>query len=125
MKEKFYRCNMCGNLIDMVVDSTVVPVCCGKAMQELVANTSDGATEKHVPSVKVEKDVVHVQVGSTIHPSTEAHHIVFVVLVTDKGVHRKYLEVGKDPIVEFAVHQEKPLEVYEYCNLHGLWKTKL
>ena len=89
MKEvKFYRCNHCGNIIEKIVDSGVSVICCGEEMTELVPNTTDAATEKHVPVVAVEGSKVTVQVGSVAHPMTEEHYIQWICLVTSKGIQR-------------------------------------
>lgn len=123
---KFYLCNHCKNVVEMVVDHKVTPFCCGTAMQELVANTVDAAKEKHVPVVSVSGNTVNVVVGDVLHPMTEAHLINFIVLVTTNGVYRKDLTPSDEPKASFTLAEgEKALEVYEYCNLHGLWKTSV
>ena len=92
----------------------------------LKANTTDAALEKHVPEVTVEGNKVHAVVGSTIHPMTEAHRIAFIALVTDQNAVMKKLEHAGAPEADFALAEgEKPLAVYEFCNLHGLWKKDL
>ena len=124
MKEtRFYICNRCGNLIEMINDSGVNPVCCGEKMTELVAGTVEASLEKHVPVVTYEGNTVKVEVGSVLHPMSEEHSITWVYLQTDKGGQRKCLEVGKAPVVTFALADEKPVAAYAYCNLHGLWKS--
>lgn len=122
---KFYVCKHCNNLAGMIHESGVKMVCCGDPMTELVANTSDGATEKHVPVVQVIGNKVSVQVGSVAHPMLEEHHIAWVYLQTEKGGQRKNLKLGEVPEAEFTVMDDKPVAVFEYCNLHGLWKTQL
>lgn len=121
------RCKHCGKVIELLPGSHGCPTkCCGEPMEELVANSIDASKEKHVPAVNVESNVVSVVVGETIHPMMEAHHIGFIYLVTDKNVYRKDLKVNEEPKAEFALlGEEKPLVVYEYCNLHGLWKKEL
>ena len=126
MKElKFYRCTHCGNIVQMVNDSGVVPFCCGEAMTLLVANTSDGAGEKHVPAVTVEENLVKVQVGEVIHPMLPEHHIEWIYLQTENGGQLKYLPVNGAPVAEFTLHEDTLIAVYEYCNLHGLWKYEV
>lgn len=122
---KFYRCNHCGNIIQMIEDHQVVPVCCGEPMELLVANTSDGATEKHVPYVKMEDGVLHVQIGSVEHPMLPEHHIDWIYVQTSKGGQMKYLKVSEPPVAAFKLHDEEVVAVYEYCNLHGLWKLDM
>ena len=123
--QKFFRCKHCGNLIGMLHDSGQPIVCCGEPMQELIANTSDGATEKHVPVVTVDGDAVHVIVGSVEHPMTDAHYIQWIYLKTEKGGQRKCLTSSDKPAASFKVTDDKPVAVYEYCNLHGLWVKEL
>ena len=123
---KIFKCNHCGNIFEVVNDAKVVPVCCGEPMRELKANTTDAAQEKHVPEVSVEGNLVKVKVGSVEHPMTEEHHIAFIYLETENGVARKDLDHTGKPEAVFALAEgEKPLAVYEYCNLHGLWKKEL
>ena len=123
---KIFKCNHCGNIFEVVNDAKVVPVCCGEPMRELKANTTDAAQEKHVPEVSVEGNLVKVKVGSVEHPMTEEHHIAFIYLETENGVARKDLDhTGKPEAVFALAEDEKPVAVYEYCNLHGLWKKEL
>ena len=122
---KFYVCPHCGNLVEMVNDAGVNPVCCGQKMKELVPNTVEASGEKHKPAVKVGENIVEVNVGSVDHPMVDVHWIEWVQLVTDKGSYRKELNPGEAPNVKFLLSGEKPLAVYAYCNLHGLWKTDL
>lgn len=120
---KFYLCERCKNLVEVVYETPVPLMCCGQKMTELVPNTVDAATEKHVPEVTVEGNVVKAQVGSVEHPMEDKHYIMFILLETDQGVRRKDLKPGEKPVAEFALLEgEKPVAVYEYCNLHGLWK---
>lgn len=92
----------------------------------LKANSTDAALEKHVPAVTVDGNKVHVEVGSTLHPMTEAHHIAFICLITDQKAELKRLDPLGKPIADFVLADgEKAVEVYEYCNLHGLWVKKI
>ena len=122
---KFYECKHCGQIIEIVNDSFVPVTCCGEQMVEMVPNTSDGAGEKHVPVATVEGNTVKVNVGAVDHPMVDAHYIPWVVLETCCGVYRKALKPGDAPTVTFTFGDEKPVAVYAYCNLHGLWKTEL
>ena len=122
---KFYICEKCGNIIEKIENSGVSVVCCGQKMTELVAGTVEASREKHIPVATVDGDKVTVTVGSVLHPMSEEHLINWVCLETDKGVHRKHLVSGDEPSVAFAVVNEKPVAVYAYCNLHGLWKCEL
>ena len=120
--QKFYICKKCGNLIGFVDNQGVPVVCCGQKMDELVPNTVDAATEKHIPDVSVDKDSVIVKVGTDPHPMLEEHHISFVYLQTKQGGQRKKLDIGSKPEVQFKLVDDILISVYAYCNLHGLWK---
>ena len=127
---KFYICKHCGNLIGMVQDSGVNPVCCGDDMGELVPTTGDASGEKHLPGVTVESDDrgmrVHVAIGSVAHPMTAAHLINWIFVETNKGGRRRVLSASDKPEASFMLNSdEMPIAVYAYCNLHGLWKTAL
>ena len=124
-KNKFYICEHCLNLIGMIHDSGVPMMCCGQKMTKLEPGTVEASHEKHIPVVSVEGNMVKVVVGSVEHPMIEEHSILWVYLQTDKGGQRKCLEVGKAPVVTFALSDEKPIAVYAYCNLHGLWKAEI
>ena len=122
---KFYICPHCKNLVEMVHDAGVKPVCCGQKMDELVPNTVDASGEKHIPAVTVSDDIVEVNVGSVDHPMVDVHWIEWIQLNTNKGRYRKVLKPGEAPKVSFLLKDEKPLAVYAFCNLHGLWMTEL
>lgn len=124
-KTKFYICPHCGNLVEMVNDAGVKLVCCGQKMTELVPNTVEASGEKHIPVVTVENGVVTVNVGSVDHPMAEEHFIQWVYLETEQGGQRKYLKPGEAPHAVFQLGNDKAVAVYEYCNLHGLWKTEI
>lgn len=126
MKEqKFFRCSHCGNMVAMMFESGARIVCCGEEMAFLDPNTKDGAREKHIPEVEIKGDEVRVQIGSVIHPMTEAHYIEWVYVQTDKGGHVHYFNPGDEPICRFRLVDEKVVAVFEYCNLHGLYKVDL
>ena len=123
MEMKFYRCEVCGQII-AVIKKTAVPVmCCGKRMTEIVPGTTDASVEKHVPVYRVEGNKVYVTVGAAEHPMTEAHYIEWVALQTKSGNQRKMLQPGDEPKVCFSICEGDEVEaVYAYCNLHSLWK---
>lgn len=123
--QKFFICKHCGNLAGLIEGHGVPMICCGEEMQELVPNTVEASTEKHLPEVKVSGDRVDVQIGSVPHPMTEEHYIQFVYLETDRGGQRKCLKPGESPNISFVVADDKPVAVYAYCNIHGLWKTDI
>ena len=124
MELKFFRCNHCGNIIVKIKDSSVPVVCCGENMQELVPGTTDAAVEKHLPVYEVNGSSVSVTVGSVLHPMLPEHSINWICLQTNKGFQLKYLNPGEEPKAVFALADGAKVEaVYEYCNLHGLWKA--
>lgn len=123
---KFYRCEKCGKIVEMIKSSPCPTMCCGEAMVELVPGTSDGAHEKHVPAVTVDGNTVSVKVGEVEHPMMEAHYIMWIVLETKQGIQRKALNPGEKPEALFAlVEGDEAVAAYEYCNLHGLWKAEI
>ena len=122
--QKFYICKHCGNVVGMIKDAGVNPVCCGEKMEEIVANTVDAAKEKHVPVVTVDNNKVIVRVGEVEHPMTAEHSIEWIYIKTVEGGQRKALT--DKPEAEFMITEsDKVLEAYAYCNLHGLWKVEL
>ena len=123
--KKFYICEKCGNLVESINNSGVPMMCCGQKMTALEPGTVEASHEKHIPVVSVDNGTVKVAVGSVEHPMAAEHSILWVYLETDAGVYRKPLEVGKPPVAEFTVGNEKPVAAYAYCNLHGLWKTDI
>ena len=124
MATKFYKCNRCGNVVEKVVDSKVPVVCCGEQMQELIPNTVDASNEKHVPVVtRLDDNHIKVEVGSVPHPMLPEHHIAFIYVETEIGGIRINLKDKPEAVV--CTCSERPIAVYEYCNLHGLWKTEL
>jgi len=123
--QKFFICEHCGNFVGFVQNNKVPLHCCGEEMKELVANTVEASQEKHLPSVKVSGNELHVEVGSVLHPMEEAHYIKFIYVETENGGQRKTLKIGAEPKADFCFKDDKPVAVYEYCNLHGLWKTEL
>ena len=122
---RFYKCDICGNLTGLIVRSGAPLSCCGQSMTELVPNTVEASTEKHLPAVTVSANGISVQVGSVPHPMEEGHHITFVYAETENGGQRKCLDIGAEPKCSFTFTEDKPVAVYAYCNLHGLWETKV
>lgn len=123
---KLLKCPICGNIVEMIEDKGVPVMCCGKPMVELNANTTDGAVEKHVPVVEINGDILTVKVGSVEHPMLEEHYITMVLVEFDNRVLRVNLKPNEKPEAVFALNGYKEnVNVYEYCNLHGLWKTEV
>ena len=124
MAVKFYKCRHCGNVVEKVVDSRVPVVCCGEKMEELIPNTVDASNEKHVPVVtRLDDDTIKVEVGSVPHPMLPEHHISFIYVETENGGIKANLKDKPEAVI--CTCTETPVAVYEYCNLHGLWKTEL
>ncbi len=123
-EKRFFICKHCGNLIGTIENSGVIPVCCGDPMTELVPNTVEASNEKHLPVISVSGNLVTVEVGSVEHPMVEEHFIKWVFIQTKSGGQRKCLTPGNKPKVTFALENDELVAAYEYCNLHGLWKTE-
>jgi superoxide reductase len=124
MATRFYKCRHCGNVIVKFVDSKVPVVCCGEKMEELVPNTVDASGEKHVPVVtRIDDCRIRIDVGSVPHPMLPEHHIAFIYVETENGGIR--VDLTDKPEAQVCTCNSKPVAVYEYCNLHGLWKTEL
>ena len=124
MDQRYFICEHCGNIVEMVKDKGVPIMCCGQKMTELVPNTTDASGEKHVPVYDVQDHIVHVAVGAAGHPMMEEHSIEWVAIQTKTGGQRKPLKPGEAPEVCFALCEGDEVEaVYAYCNLHGLWKS--
>lgn len=115
-----FRCEKCGNMLLLLKNGGGPLTCCGQSMLKEEANTTDASVEKHVPEVVKEDGKIVVTVGSTLHPSLPEHYIEWIALVSDDSVQIKYLKPGMDPIAEFP--EVDTGTVYEYCNIHGLWK---
>ena len=125
MKLEFYKCVHCGNVAVKLFDQGAPLMCCGEPMQKLEAGVTDAAREKHVPVATV-GETIHVEVGSVLHPMEEKHFITMIVLETTKGFQVAHLQPSMEPKADFAVAPgDKAVAVYEYCNLHGLWKAEL
>ena len=111
MNRKFLLCRRCGNLIELINDSGVTPICCGIDMVLLTANSTEAATEKHIPVIEKEGTTVKITIGETLHPM---------------GIKRVNLRPGEEPIAYFALlENEKIIKAYSYCNLHGLWVKEI
>jgi superoxide reductase len=120
----FFVCKHCGNIVEFIKNTGVPMICCGEKLSELVPNTVDASVEKHLPVVTVLGDTVNIQIGSVLHPMEDTHHIAFVYVEATCGG-RKCLNLGKEPKISLSFSNGKPLAVYAYCNLHGLWKTEI
>ena len=125
MKAKFYICEHCGNLVTTIHNAGVPLVCCGEKMKELLPNTVEASGEKHLPVAELSGSTLTVTVGAVEHPMVDVHHIQWLFVETENGGQLRYLAPGQAPKAVFELGGEKPVAVYAYCNLHGLWMTKL
>ena len=121
-KKQVYRCEVCGNIVEGVWNGKTSVSCCGQPMTKLVPNTVDAATEKHVPVIKRDGDVVTVQIGEVAHPMVPKHYILFIEVLAGDKVYRHDFKEG-DTVAEatFLVDAETVITARAYCNLHGFW----
>jgi len=119
---QIYKCEECGNIVELLVVGGGDLICCGEPMKLMVENTVDAAKEKHVPVIEKIATGWRVTVGAVAHPMEEKHYIQFIELIADGKVYRAMLKPGDKPEAEFAVQATK-VSAREYCNLHGLWKA--
>ena len=117
-----YKCDKCGNIVEVLHGGAGELVCCGQPMRLISANTVDAAKEKHVPVIEKTANGYKVTVGSVLHPMTGEHYIEWIALCADGVMYRKFLKPGDTPVAEFCV-TATGVTAYEYCNLHSLWKA--
>lgn len=121
-KLEIYKCEICGNIVEMLHEGQGELICCGKPMKLFVENTVDAAREKHVPVVEKTTKGFKAKVGSVSHPMEEKHYIEWIELIYDGKAYRQFLKPGEAPEAEFCIDAGQ-VTVREYCNLHGLWKA--
>lgn len=123
-RREIYKCDACGNIVEVLHGGPGVLVCCGSDMKAMFENTVDASKEKHVPVITKTDKGVTVKVGAVPHPMEEKHFIEWIELVADGKVFREYLRPGQAPEATFCLcFTPKTIEAREYCNLHGLWKA--
>ena len=122
-KMEVYKCDLCGNIVEVLHPAAGVLACCGQSMRLLEENSTDAAQEKHVPVVEKVENGFSVKVGSVAHPMDENHFIEFIELIAASTVFRHNLKPGDAPEVFFAIEAEQAT-ARAYCNLHGLWRSK-
>ncbi|MBN2477867.1 desulfoferrodoxin [Candidatus Micrarchaeota archaeon] len=120
---QIYKCNICGNIVEVLHNGVGTLVCCGQPMNLQKERIEDTGNEKHVPVVEKTEKGVKVKVGSVPHPMEEKHWIEWIEIIADGRVYRKYLNPGDVPEAEFEISEEN-IVAREYCNIHGLWKSK-
>ena len=123
-KLQVYKCDICGNIVEVLHEGKGELVCCGQPMKLFKEQTEEQGKEKHMPVVERIEKGVRVKVGSIPHPMEEKHYIEWIEVVFSDGIIRKFLKPGDTPQAEFGIG-EGIVEVREYCTIHGLWKTKM
>lgn len=121
-QKQVYRCNICGNIVEVLYAGQGELVCCGEPMELLSEKTEDVGQEKHVPVMETTDGGIKVKVGEVPHPMEENHYIEWVQVITDGGSYRQFLKPGSKPEAEFAIKAQN-IVLREYCNVHGLWKS--
>lgn len=122
-KLEIYKCEACGNIVEVIEGGGAELVCCGEEMKLMSENTVDAAQEKHVPVIEVSDGQVKIKVGDVPHPMEEKHYITWIEVVADGKAYRQFLEPNDKPEAIFELQADK-LTAREYCNLHGLWKAE-
>ncbi len=121
-KAQIYKCDLCGNIVEVLDSGEGELVCCGQPMKLFEEKTADKSTEKHVPVIEKTPSGYRVTVGTTLHPMEEKHYIEWIELVADGVRYKKFLKPGDAPKAEFCI-EAKTVSAREYCNIHGLWKS--
>ncbi|OQA21117.1 MAG: Desulfoferrodoxin [Actinobacteria bacterium ADurb.Bin346] len=119
---QIYKCEICGNIVEMLQGGKGELICCGQPMKLFKENTIDASVEKHVPVVSREGSNINVKVGSVAHPMEESHYIQWIEVVSGDKAYRRFLKPGEAPEADFCI-EGKDMTVREYCNIHGLWKS--
>jgi superoxide reductase len=121
-QKEVYKCQICGNIVEVLHASYGELVCCNQPMILQIENTVDASKEKHVPVIEKTDKGIKVKVGSVSHPMDDSHYIEWIEVIADGKLYREYLSPGKAPEAEFCI-EAKEIIAREYCNLHGLWKA--
>jgi len=120
---QIYKCNVCGNIVEVLHVGVGQLVCCGQPMKLLAEKTADVGLEKHVPVIEKVGNKVKIKVGSVPHPMEQKHYIEWIEIIADGKTCRKFLKPREKPEAKFETTAQK-IEAREYCNIHGLWKAK-
>ena len=118
-----YKCQICGNIVEVVHSGAGALICCGKNMDRITENTTDAATEKHVPVIELADTSVTVKVGDVAHPMEDAHYIEWIEILVEDKIYRQYLQAGQPAQATFNL-SATTVTARAYCNLHGLWTAK-
>ncbi len=122
--KEIYKCNICGNIVEVLHTGVGELVCCGEPMQKQEPQTEDASTEKHVPYIEHTDEGILVKIGQNQdHPMEEKHYIEWIQLIADGKTYRQFLKPGDKPQALFCITAEN-VEAREYCNVHGLWQNK-
>ncbi len=121
-QKQIYKCNICGNIVEVLHLGVGQLVCCGQPMELLTEKAKDIGQEKHVPVIEKTGEGVEIKVGSIPHPMEEKHYIEWIEITADGRRYRRFLEPGDKPQAEFEIKTGE-IEAREYCNIHGLWKS--
>lgn len=121
-RNEVYKCNVCGNIVEVLHEGKGELVCCNQPMKLLTENTTDAAKEKHVPVIEKVAGGFKVNVGSVAHPMEDKHYIEWIEVIADGKAYRQYLAPGQAPEAFFPI-EASSITAREYCNLHGLWKA--
>jgi superoxide reductase len=121
-KMEIYKCEACGNIVEVLHGGAGELVCCGEPMKLYAENTVDAAKEKHVPVIEKVDGGYKVKVGSVAHPMEEKHYIEWIEIIADGKAYRQFLNPGDAPEATFKINAAK-ITAREYCNMHGLWKA--
>jgi len=120
-KLQIYKCEICGNIVEVLHEGEGELVCCGQPMKLYKENTTDAALEKHVPVIEKTENGFRIKIGSVAHPMIEEHHIEWIEAIVDGSAYRQFLKPGDAPEAEFCIKADNII-AREYCNIHGLWK---
>ena len=121
---EIYKCEVCGNMVEVIHEGKGELVCCGQPMKLFKENTTDASLEKHVPVIEKTAGGIKVSIGSVAHPMEEKHYIEWIELIADAKAYRQFLKPGDKPEAFFDIKADK-VTAREYCNLHGLWKKEM
>jgi len=121
-KSQIYKCEVCGNIVEVLHEGVGQLVCCGQEMKLLEEELEEQGKEKHVPVIEQAEKAIKIKVGSVPHPMEENHYIEWIELIADDRVYREFLKPGNPPEAEFKISAEK-IEAREYCSVHGLWRS--
>lgn len=122
---KIFKCNICGNIVELIEEGGGELVCCGEPMELMTEKVTEEGNEKHLPVAEIKDNVVTVKVGSVEHPMIDAHYIQWITVKYNNKKQTKRLFPNELPVAKFIIDEDfDKIEIYEYCNIHGLWKSE-